>query len=272
MGYYQKFLKKFPSVEKLAAASWEEFLPYYEGLGYYARGRNMLLTAKVVNKEYQGIFPKNKELLTSLPGIGDYTASAILSFVYKQDVLAWDTNLKRVIGRFFYGTKKAEIDTHFFEENFKKSRKTLNAALMDFGSLICTGKPKCANCPLQKKCEYVKTKGVLEVQKKKADQSFPLSEARTLIFLHQNHKEYYSAQKNGFSPFLLPVGYQNREAVKTWFLEQYGLRVAVRPPHKKTYLNKTPVLVTNAQILLGAHHFSVFSKKQVTEYTKGKKL
>jgi A/G-specific adenine glycosylase len=270
--YYTRFLKKFPTVEKLAKATWEEFLPYYEGLGYYARGRNMLKTAQIVTKEYKGIFPQEKEVLITLPGIGDYTASAILSFAYTQDVLAWDTNLKRVIGRFFYGNKKAEINTLFFEETFTEPRKKLNAALMDFGSLVCTGKPKCANCPLQKKCEYSKTNGTLEAQKKEENIQFPLTEARVIIFLHQEHKVYYSLQKNNFEPFILPAGYQTREAVKAWFLEQHGLRVAVRPLHKKTYLKKAPVLLVNAQILLGEHHFYAFSKKQVTEYTKGKKL
>ncbi len=268
--YYTKFLQKFPTVKDLARASWEEFLPYYEGLGYYARGRNMLLAAKIVTEKHKGVFPKERKELLLLPGVGDYTASAILSFGYGKNHLAWDTNLKRVIGRFFFGSKQADIPQEKFETFFDTSRKNLNAALMDFGSLICNGKPKCANCPLQKKCEYTKTEGTLETKKEKSKDIFPKEKARTLVFLHKNHKEYYSEQSKNFAPFLLPVGYQGREAIKDWFFQKYGLHLSVRPPHQKAYIDKLPVILVNAQILLGEHTFRCFSKKEVKEYTKSK--
>lgn len=101
--YYTRFLQRFPTVLDLAAATWEDFLPYYEGLGYYNRGRNMLRTAVMVRDSFKGAFPKTREELLVLPGVGEYTAAAILSFAYNQDALAWDTNLKRVMGRFFFG-------------------------------------------------------------------------------------------------------------------------------------------------------------------------
>src|SRR3990167_9371691 len=105
ISYYKRFLKRFPTVQKLARVSWEKFLPCYQGLGYYTRGRNMLKTAKEIVNKYHGKFPRDKKLLEDLPGIGPYTAAAIMSFAYGDNHLAWDTNLKRVIGRFFFGTK-----------------------------------------------------------------------------------------------------------------------------------------------------------------------
>src|SRR3989344_6364292 len=93
IGYYTRFLKRFPNIGSLAKASWAAFLPYYDGLGYYARGRNMLKAAQVIAKEYAGTFPRDKKLLEKLPGIGPYTAAAIMSFAYGDEDLARDTNL-----------------------------------------------------------------------------------------------------------------------------------------------------------------------------------
>ncbi len=268
IGYYERFLEKFPTIEFLAKATWEEFLPYYEGLGYYARGRNMLKTAQMVVKEHGGVFPKRKEKLLTLPGIGDYTASAILSFAYGKNTVAWDTNLKRVVGRFFYGSKKAEIDTEILEKQFTLSAKKLNAALMDFGSSICVARPKCANCPLQKKCVYFQTGGKQEIVAVKEKLTFAMQDAQVVLFLHENHRHYYSAHPKKFVPFVLSPAYNTRTAIKAFFLEKYGLRVAVRPPHKKWFFQGVPTLLVNAQILSGEPSFALFPKPAVAEYTK----
>ena len=79
IGYYTRFLERFPNIESLAQASWEDFLPYYEGLGYYARGRNMLRAGQAIVNEYGGTFPRHLETLQTIPGIGPYTAAAIMS-------------------------------------------------------------------------------------------------------------------------------------------------------------------------------------------------
>jgi A/G-specific adenine glycosylase len=266
--YYKRFLKKYPSVKHLAKSSWEDFLPYYEGLGYYARGRNMLKTAKMVTENFKGNFPKTKGELVTLPGVGDYTASAILSFAYNQNHLAWDTNLKRVVGRFFYGSKKADIETEKLEHLFTSPRKKLNAALMDFGSSICTARPKCGNCPLQKKCVYFQTKGIREVAAVREKNTFPIQEAQVLLFLHENHQHYYSAEKKKFTPFLLPPAYNSRGAMKDFFLASYQLTLSVRPPHKKFLYKGKSTLLVNAQILAGEPKFTTFPKSAVAEYTK----
>lgn len=264
--YYTKFLKKYPNIEHLAKTSWEEFLPYYQGLGYYARGRNMLKTAEAVVNKHEGAFPKTKAELMALPGIGDYTASAILSFGYNQNTVAWDTNLKRVIGRFFYGSKVALIETKKLESLFTLRRKKLNAALMDFGSSICTARPKCANCPLQKKCVYFQEGGKQEKVPEKIRKNFPLTEARVFLFLHENHQCYYSSRGNKFTPFELTPAYNSRAAIKAFFLEKHGLQLSVRPPHKKIFLEGVPTLLVNAQILAGTPSFSVFPKQAVKEF------
>ena len=277
MEYYTRFLKRFPEVESLSEATWEEFLPYYEGLGYYTRGRNMLRTAKEVVMKYQGQFPREKKLLETLPGIGPYTASAILSFAYNDNHLAWDTNLRRVIGRFFLGGKHLIVDEGIWEEVFQMQRKVLNGALMDFGSSLCLARPKCEACMLRNECVYYVEKG----EKERQDKRYKISDkkekgektkkidwkkAEVYVFLHEKHQKYYSSQKKSFRPFIISSGYNTRAGIKKYFREKYNLTLSVRPPHKKNIILDEPVLFVNAQILLGEPHFSVFPKKAVEVY------
>ncbi len=250
--YYNRFLQRYPTIEILARSSWEEFLPYYEGLGYYARGRNMLKAAKMIVSEYDGKFPREKKLLEKIPGIGPYTASAILSFAYDENHLAWDTNLNRVVGRFFFGDKYVDFDREKIEQKFRSSAKRLNAALMDFGSALCLSRPKCEACPLQIRCVYYAKDGE--------------SEARAIVFLHENHRNYFSSREKKYEPFVLPRGYTSRAEIKDWFQETYNLKVSVRPPHQKLILKNRPTLLIHAQILSGKNNFSEFSQKEHEAY------
>lgn len=233
ISYYKKFLKRFPTVNKLAAASWEEFLPYYAGLGYYRRGRNMIACAKVVVEKYGGKFPKDFEALRSLPGVGLYTAAAILSFGYGENVLAPDTNMQRVFGRVLYGTKTAKVDFEKVSRTVTPNKKALNAAVMDFANDICLQRPRCDVCPLVKNCTYFKTKGRLEVSLKKVRNDFPTKDAKVYLWLHENHKEYFSKDPDDFEVFVLDAARNSREGIKKYFRETYNLDLAVRPPHKK---------------------------------------
>ena len=279
IGYYTKFLKRFPTVESLAKTTWEEFLPYYEGLGYYSRGRNMLLSAQMVVSEYKGKFPRDKELLQKIPGIGPYTAAAIMSFAYGDNHLAWDTNLKRAIGRFFLGGKHLVQDEARWEEKFETPKKVLNAALMDFGSAICVARPKCGICMLRSRCVYYREKGQQESANKKQltvnkaqeanNEKADWREAQVMLYLHENHKKYFSAAKEAFQPFLLPSSYNTRAGIKEYFQKKYGLTLAVRPPHQKLMLRGKPILVVNAQILLGEPRFKIFSKETILKLKQG---
>ena len=283
VGYYTRFLERFPTVEELARADWETFLPYYAGLGYYVRGRNMLATAKQVVSEHDGEFPRDKKLLMRLPGVGEYTASAILSVAYGDEHLAWDTNLNRVLGRFFFGSKTTldEEKRRILERGLALPAKELNAALMDFGSSICTSRPKCANCPLSRRCLYFKTEGANEILLKKplliSDemQRYEGSNVRSwknaqvFLWLHENHKRYFSAERDRFAVFILPPSHNSRAGIKEYFRERYGLELSVRPPHRKMVTGGVPTLFVNAQVLAGAPTFTVFAPAVVKDYTEG---
>lgn len=264
--FYTKFLSRFPTIQKLAQASWEEFLLYYQGLGYYNRGRNMLKAAQMIVEQYEGRFPKDIKGLERIPGIGKYTARAILSFGSNVDHLAWDTNFQRVFGRFFLGTKDAEMDSRNFEGKIFADKRDFNGAIMDFGSLICTKKPKCGDCLLRRRCVYFKQGGRDEITKRKLKESFPYQEASVWVFLHKEHKVYYSLEKSAYSPFQLSKTHNTREGIKRYFQENHGLEVSVRPAHKRIYIRGTPVLFVNAQILLGEYFFFVHTKEDVQKF------
>ena len=269
--YYTRFLTRFPTVGSLAQVEWETFLPYYQGLGYYARGRNMLLTARVIVNQYSGVFPRESRQLQSLPGIGPYTAAAIVSFAYGENVVAWDTNLRRVVGRFFFGTKRAE-QFILLEKQFSLPAPVLNAALMDFGSSLCAGRPKCGACPLSKRCVYFKNQG----QQEKLTQSRTLLKERihwervpVYIVLHERHRTYFSLQEKEYEPFVLPDGYTTREGIKQWFFERYGLVVSVRPPRRDIQYRSTIITV---QILTGDFPFYEYPRDAFRYFFEMKQL
>ncbi len=250
MGYYTKFLERFPTVEAVAQTDWETFLPYYQGLGYYARGRNMLRAAQVVSERYGGVFPSSVEELDALPGIGPYTAAAIASFAYDRQQVAWDTNVRRVFGRFFFGTKHAQ-EIFALESRLTLPARMLNAALMDLGSALCGSRPKCAACPLASACRYRKESGTgeqLQVMRPESDMSRDWTQASVYIVLHEKHRQYFSENSLQYQPFRLPLGFTDRAGIKRWFLEHYGLSVSVRPPRKDVVRG---VIWVNVQILTG---------------------
>ena len=150
--YYPQFLAQFPTLKTLATAPLDSVLAAWSGLGYYLRAKNMHKTAQIC----QEFLPKSFQELLSLPGIGQYTASAICSFGYKQNTPVVDTNIARVIKRYFALLHVKEKTVWEYAQrllNHKEPREH-NLALMDLGSLICLPKnPKCDLCPLQNNCQ-----------------------------------------------------------------------------------------------------------------------
>jgi len=157
--YYIKFLKTFPTVRHLAKASLSKVLKVWEGLGYYARARNLHQASKIISNHFNGKIPDNLKDLLSLPGVGRYTAGAILSIAFNQEVPILDGNVKRVLSRLFVvsgNTKKTEEILWPLSESLipKGSPGAFNQALMDLGSMICTPKnPNCLSCPLKNLCQ-----------------------------------------------------------------------------------------------------------------------
>lgn len=164
--YYHRFVEAFPTVESLANAEEDEVLRLWQGLGYYSRARNMLKAAKQIVAD--GGFPDHYDAIIKLPGVGDYTASAISSFAFGQPCAVVDGNVYRVLSRYF--GIPTPIDTTQGKKLFKglaqrmlphKQSADYNQAMMDFGAMQCTPQsPKCESCPLADSCEALRTNRV----------------------------------------------------------------------------------------------------------------
>lgn len=159
--YYERFLDSFPTVEALAAADLHQVLKLWEGLGYYARARNLHKAAKVVADNYGGRFPTGLEDMQSLPGIGSYTAAAISSIAFNADLPVIDGNVNRVLSRIF--TLDADPKSSRGQKLVRQKAEMLlargqagvyNQALMEIGALICTSRsPNCSSCPVSRFCQ-----------------------------------------------------------------------------------------------------------------------
>ena len=175
--YYISWMKKYPNVYELAHANIDDILKLWEGLGYYRRAYNILETAKIIVSSYEGELPSQYSELIKLKGIGDYTASAILSIAFNKNYPAIDGNLKRVLSRLY-----CINNTKTFEKKIKNlvlkymndnSAGDINQAFMDLGREICTPKnPICNKCPLNYSCKAL--------QLSKQDQ-FPIKSKKNKI-------------------------------------------------------------------------------------------
>lgn len=175
--YYFSFTEAFPTVFDLAAASEENVLKLWQGLGYYSRARNLHKTAQLVAFDLGGNFPQNYTNLLKLKGVGEYTAAAIASFAFNEAVAVVDGNVFRVLGRYFdietdiaAASAKKEFAALAFELMPKNDPAIFNQAMMEFGALQCVPKnPNCLVCPLNLGCLALKYKKVnqLPVKSKK---------------------------------------------------------------------------------------------------------
>ena len=149
--YYKKFIKEFPTPESMARSSLKKVLELWSGLGYNNRAKRLYESSKILSESSFDSINPNFEIL---PGVGPYTKNAILSFAYGDSVLAIDTNLERIITRYFGVDDAKDYLKRYSQSLLKKvNSKDLNQAFMDFGSMVCTSlSPSCDICPLETEC------------------------------------------------------------------------------------------------------------------------
>ena len=198
MAYWQRFIQRWPTVEQLAAATEDEVLREWQGLGYYSRARNLHFAAKQIVE--MGGFPHTYAEIRTLKGVGDYTAAAIASIAFDEPHAVVDGNVYRVLARHF------GIDTPINTTNGKKTFTALaqsllppkqasafNQAMMDFGAIQCTPQsPRCVLCPLQETCDALHTGRIdtLPVKEKKLQ-----VKTRRLTYIYIRCKGYTAIRK-----------------------------------------------------------------------------
>jgi A/G-specific adenine glycosylase len=159
--YYARWMRRFPDVLSIAETSEDELLKYWEGLGYYARARNICKTAQILMREFAGRFPEDHGEILALPGIGAYTAGAIMSLAYNRPFPAVDGNTERVFARLFnlQTPVKDKANQTFIWKMAREiipegQSRSFNQALMELGALVCLPqKPRCFQCPLARLCD-----------------------------------------------------------------------------------------------------------------------
>src|SRR5256884_2676625 len=159
--YYPRFIERFPDLETLARAKPRAVREQWDGLGYYARARNLHALVKDVTRRHDATLPSDPEELIKLPGVGRYTAGAVASFAYEKPVPAVDTNVNRVLRRVFFdratgnvqrATKVWELARALVPKDGKRAWK-FNQAIMELGALVCVArKPRCPVCPVRSNC------------------------------------------------------------------------------------------------------------------------
>ncbi|MDC0366016.1 A/G-specific adenine glycosylase [Pelagibacteraceae bacterium] len=201
--YFNKFTKKFKTLQNLSKSKEKEILKLWEGLGYYRRARNLLASSKLLVKEYNSKLPYEIKEIKKLPGVGEYTANALLGLVHNKPTIAIDGNVKRVFARVL-NKKELKIDFEKFIELNKKNlfstkrNSDFVEALMEFGALICKPKdPKCSICNLKKMCKYFNTSNKIKNIKKKM-----IKNKNYDVFCYMNKKKEMALTKKNKLGFL----------------------------------------------------------------------
>ena len=161
LDYFPRFMARFPTIDALARSRPKAVMEQWDGLGYYARARNLHKLARQVTRLHDGTLPNSPEELQTLPGVGRYTAGAVACFAYEKAVPAVDTNVRRVLNRVFgnakSGMRNAELwrlASALVPKNGNRAWK-FNQAMMELGALVCTARaPKCQDCPVSNHCRY----------------------------------------------------------------------------------------------------------------------
>ena len=256
--YFLRWMERFPDVAAVAAAPEEDLLKAWEGLGYYRRARNIQAAARVIMERHGGNFPTSYADILALPGVGPYTAGAIASTAYNEEVPCVDGNVERVLSRVF------DIDTPVKEEPAKSRIRELaqalipkgearnfNQGLMELGALVCRKKPECERCPLAGLCEsrHLGIQNERPVPGKKA--AVTQIEVVCGVLLHEgkvfiqrrNEKDVWGGLWE-FPGGCVEPGETPEQAVVREWMEEVGFKVAIVRPLDVIRHNYTTYRIT----------------------------
>lgn len=231
--YFESFIKQWPTIMDLAKADIDQVLHSWQGLGYYSRARNLHKCALFVAEKYNGIFPQDLKALKALPGVGDYTAAAILSIAFNHSATVVDGNVERVISRIYaieipLPESKKIIKEYAIKHTPKLRPGDYAQAIMDLGATICTPtNPKCLLCPLKEGCTALKSgepeKYPVRLPKKKKPHKYGIA-----FWIERQEDAAILLRKrpdSGLLPGMIEV------PSSSWVVEKYPLsRVKIQAP------------------------------------------
>jgi A/G-specific adenine glycosylase len=227
--YFNEFLKNIPDIQSLAKVKEAKLLKHWQGLGYYSRAKNLKKSAIIIVKNYKGRLPKDFDELKRFPGIGDYTASAILAIVFNQQIIPLDGNIERVLKRILNlrnesQTKKKNL--HKLKKVFGKTNRSSDyvQGLMEIGALICKPKnPYCEKCPLIKDClSYRNNDFELKKKNKKIVDKFYVAT------FYKNNNKILLIKNDKFKFLKNLLIFPMKEITKSNFLLKYDNKLNLR--------------------------------------------
>ena len=225
--YYQRFVTAFPDIPALAAASEEQVLTHWSGLGYYARGRNLRRAAQLIVEQYGSEFPRQYEQILELPGIGRSTAAAICALAWHERRAILDGNVKRVMAR-YCGISGSPSEKTVEAQLWQQAEALLPQrdvaryiqAQMDLGATLCTrSKPKCGECPVHSDCVAFQSGRVSELPTPRPRKVVPERHTTFLLLLHGNDILLEKRPGSGiWGGLWCPPQFDDEEAAKDWFV------------------------------------------------------
>ena len=241
--YYQRFTASFPTIDALAAATEEQVLAHWSGLGYYARGRNLHKAARIIVEKHHGEFPREFEQILELPGIGRSTAAAICALAYHERRAILDGNVKRVLARYcgIAGSPgEKAVEAQLWQQadallpqsprpagervrergGFENGIASYIQAQMDLGATLCTrSKPKCGECPVQSDCVAFQSGRVSELPTPRSRKAVPEKNATFLLLMHGNDILLEKRPGSGiWGGMWCPPQFDDEAAAKDWFV------------------------------------------------------
>lgn len=276
IGYYQRFMARFPTIASLAAAEQEEVMQYWSGLGYYSRARNLHHAAQTIVDNHRGLFPQDFNVIQTLSGIGRSTAAAIVSFAFNQPQTILDGNVKRVLTRHFLvegwpGKPSVEKRLWQLAESLLPDQDIVayTQGLMDLGATLCTrSKPKCIACPLRASCAAYAQSRVKELPTPKPKKQVPSRETTMLLILQHGEVVLEKRPQTGIWGGLWSLPEMSmQEIASEYVMRHFGLEVEPHEPlemvqhaftHFKLTITPQPLsVVSNGRMQLGPKYISL---------------
>ncbi len=227
--YFENFIKKIPNLKKLSNINDKQLMKCWQGLGYYSRARNLKKTAKIIFSNYKGNLPNNFEDLKTLPGIGEYTAKAIMAIAFNIPVIPLDGNVERVLKRIFYLKTENEISKDNLNKKktfFGTSKRSSDyaQAIMEIGAMVCKPiSPLCNKCPLSKKCTSFK-KNDFEIKSKNKFNKVKYFEAK----IYSNNHKYLLIKNNKFNFLRNLLIFPMKEVKENQFKSSIGNKINIK--------------------------------------------
>ena len=251
--YFKRFVQKIPNFKKLSKANDQTLMKLWEGLGYYSRARNLKKSAIMINGKFGGILPSNFEDLKSLPGVGDYTSTAIMAIAFNQKFIPLGGNVERILKRALYlrnekdiSKENMQISKNFF--GLSERASDYAQAIMELGALVCRPtSPLCEKCPISMNCISYKRKDFSLIKKTKKNK---IKYFEANIYMNENKMLLVRNNKFNFLKNLLIFPMNEIDKSKFNSSPKVKTKIKISNIDMNIVINKNKIKSTNKGLIL----------------------